>query len=224
MTRLKYPGKATKDYTPSAGVDKSVIDFNTNQGVATLVLWDCASREQQTSGKIRDMKDSADAAIVMFDTTSPLSLERAINVYDQLSITAILCGNKIDLKEAMVKSEVPYSNYFEISAKTGKGINKMFTSLIGLLANKQSIKVWGTSREHMHPNDLQETSDADADDEIQDVFESAVNGVIEKLEDSGMFDLSGGNEDENDNLDEGHYIMTAINGQTYKLTLTMEKI
>jgi len=112
-------------------------------------IWDTAGQE-----KFRSLGPayyrSASAAIVVFDMTKLSTFESLQGWVDQFkthsiddSIT-IIVGNKVDLVEHIAISEeyarewalTRGNQFFKVSAKTGEGVNVVFSSLVDLLMSK----------------------------------------------------------------------------------------
>jgi small GTP-binding protein len=108
-----------------------------------LQLWDTAGQEKYRSLAPMYYR-SASAALLIFDVTNKNSLENLKNWHQEIcekaptGITVYVVGNKIDAaKDRVVSSDAgramaqqlgaPY--YFEVSAKTGEGINNLFNKV-----------------------------------------------------------------------------------------------
>lgn len=136
-------GEFEKKYIATMGVDVEPITFHTNNGPVCLNVWDCAGQEK-FNGLGSGYYCGADAAIVMFDVTSPLSYKNAktwirdIRAIDE-SIPIVLCGNKIDCPERdhrvkpcdifLHKTENCLA-YYGISAKSNYNLEKPFLVIL----------------------------------------------------------------------------------------------
>lgn len=115
----------------------------TDSGQVRLQLWDTAGQEKYRSLAPMYYR-SACAALLIFDVTSKNSLENLKNWNQEIcekapgGITVFVVGNKIDATEDRVVSSdsgramaqqlgAPF--YFEVSAKTGDGINNLFNKV-----------------------------------------------------------------------------------------------
>jgi GTP-binding nuclear protein Ran len=90
-------------YVPTHGVEMHALIFHTNRGPIKFNLWDTAGQEKL--GGLRDgyyMK--GEAAILMFDATSPKTYKSIPNWHKDLTrvcgsdIPIVLCGNKVDVR------------------------------------------------------------------------------------------------------------------------------
>lgn len=124
----------------------------------TINLWDTAGQEEYHSLAPIYYKD-AHAALLVFSVVDQKSYEKMVQWKKELSssrgddIKIVVVGNKIDLsKDRCVSTEQGerYANsihakYFEVSAKTGAGIENLFAHLGKLLL---TIPVKSTSRKN----------------------------------------------------------------------------
>ncbi|KAH0794820.1 small GTP-binding protein [Histomonas meleagridis] len=114
--------------------------MTTSKGVATLQIWDTAGQEKYRALAPMYFR-SAGVAIVCFDVTnidSFTSLDIWLNELESKAppgIPIIVAGNKIDLEDRRVidpsnaekyVKERNVSEYIEVSAKTGEGVDKLF--------------------------------------------------------------------------------------------------
>ena len=142
-------GEFTTKYSPTMGVEVSVLNFYTNIGEVVLNIWDCAGQEKY--GGLRDgYYIGADATIIMCDVTSKVTCRSIHNWYKDLSkvkddIPIVLCGNKSDCKDRKVSTEdmLLYKKhdmtYYDISAKSNYNFEKPFLSLIRQLLKNDTI-------------------------------------------------------------------------------------
>lgn len=118
-----------------------------------LQLWDTAGQEKYRSLAPMYYRSSA-AAILVYDVTNKESLEnlktwiQEINNKAPQGIAVIIVGNKIDLVNERtvsqdagleVAKELGAVHYFEVSAKTGEGINQLFTKVAELDIKQDAI-------------------------------------------------------------------------------------
>lgn len=136
----------------------------TDGSVLKLDLWDTAGQERYRSLIPMYYKDAA-VAIVVYDVSSPESFRGAqewvqeVQVHANPEILIALVGNKIDLP-AEVKAEDVFEFiqekhllHYEMSAKTGEGVQETFTELSGWLYN-----VLPTPRSSLSLKDHKESS------------------------------------------------------------------
>ncbi|EJC98783.1 ras-domain-containing protein [Fomitiporia mediterranea MF3/22] len=105
-------------------------------------IWDTAGQERYKSLAPMYYRN-ANCAVVVYDITQSASLEKAKTWIRELqrqadpSIVIALCGNKVDLEERRQVLQEEAQNYAkeeglmwgETSAKTGLGVNDIFTEL-----------------------------------------------------------------------------------------------
>jgi len=136
------------DYENS--VLRSDVKFNTDNGEATIHLMDFSG---SIFGPVPPVLAEADAVILMFDLTSPLSYEED-DKWDKIIIATckpdtpiVLCGTKADIKERRVSTLdiYPYIRkgypYCEISTRTGSDINKPFEILLQQLTGIPILQI-----------------------------------------------------------------------------------
>lgn len=112
-----------------------------NDTTVKFEIWDTAGQERYKSLAPMYYRN-ANAAVVVFDLTSPSSLGRAKSWIKELQLQAseqiviALVGNKLDLDNRQVPRETAESYateagllYFEASAKTGENVNAIFKAL-----------------------------------------------------------------------------------------------
>ena len=125
---------------------KKIINLNGN--ILTLNIWDTAG-EEKYHALAPIFYAKADGCIIVYDCTKKETLERAevwfkeLNEETKESIPKItLVGNKIDLPEKSVSSEEGNklaqkynSNFIEVSALSGFGIENIFETLANDIYN-----------------------------------------------------------------------------------------
>lgn len=132
-------GDFSMNYVATLGVEVMPIRIYTNHGPICFNVWDCAGQEK--FGGLRDgYFISADAAIIMFDTTSEHTFNQVRKWNTSFSriqenVPKLLVGNKIDLKRRvpigaveMLTEELglPYVN---LSVKSNYGYQEPFLRL-----------------------------------------------------------------------------------------------
>ena len=128
---------------PTVGAAFLTKIVTTDSGPIRLQLWDTAGQEKYRSLAPMYYR-AAVAALLIFDVTNKNSLENLKNWNQEIcekappGITVFVVGNKIDCVEDRVVTGdagrsmaqqlgAPY--YFEVSAKTGEGINNLFNKV-----------------------------------------------------------------------------------------------
>jgi small GTP-binding protein len=116
--------------------------LQTETGTIQLQIWDTAGQEQYRSLAPMYYR-AANVAILFFDVTNFSSFQSLQDWINELSEKApahlhvVICGNKIDLNDRVVSKKeaerFALSHgavlYCETSAKTGVGVNEMFTEI-----------------------------------------------------------------------------------------------
>ena len=145
--------------TVSAAFFQKKVQYTTKS--FDIQLWDTAGQEEFHSLAPIYYKD-AQAAILVFSVTDSKSFERVQQWKKELSasrgdsIKIVICGNKVDLpSQRCVKREDGENlakqygaQYFEVSAKTGEGIDNMFMHLTEILASIPLANSGPTRRSH----------------------------------------------------------------------------
>jgi small GTP-binding protein len=138
-----------EDQTPNTiGTAFATTLVETSDGVFRLQIWDTAGQEQYISLASLYYRN-ADIALLVFDLThreSFLCLERwATEVRERAPARTelVLIGNKCDLEDeravrfeeiSKFRERIGAAEYFETSAKTGNGIDRLFHSIPKLRA------------------------------------------------------------------------------------------
>jgi Ras-related protein Rab-21 len=145
--------------TINAAFFQKTVQFGTKS--FEIQLWDTAGQEEFHSLAPIYYKD-AQAAILVYSVTDVKSFERMQQWKKELSasrgdsIKIVICGNKIDLRsQRCVKQEDAETvarqfgaKHFEVSAKTGEGIELMFLHLTELLSKIPLANTGPTRRSH----------------------------------------------------------------------------
>ena len=137
--------KFNPNYFATVGIDFFTKDVKLDDKVIHIKIWDTAGQERYkslTQGFFRN----AQGIIIVYDITNQTSfddlkywiqsIENNINLQNKI-IPAIIIGNKIDILEREVDNisaenfakEIKYK-YFEVSAKSGKGVDEAIKYLI----------------------------------------------------------------------------------------------
>jgi small GTP-binding protein len=144
--------QTTRSTVAAAFFQKSVT---TRDGkTLNVMLWDTAGQEEYHSLAPIYYKD-AHAALLVFSVVDQRSLDRMIQWKNELissrgeDIKLVVVANKVDMvKDRCIKSEqgesiasANHAEYFEVSAKTGQGIDLLFAHVAEILA---ALPVQGT--------------------------------------------------------------------------------
>lgn len=150
--------EATRSTISAAFFQHSV---QTGKKVINIQLWDTAGQEEYHSLAPIYYKD-AQAAILVYSVTDSKSFEKMQQWKKELTasrgdnIKIILCGNKIDLQSQRVvtleQAEAIAKQYntqhYEVSAKTGQGIDLMFLKLAEQLSTIPLANTGPTRKSH----------------------------------------------------------------------------
>ncbi len=132
--------KFTDEYQATIGVEFGAKNITFNNQIYRIQIWDTAGQENFRSITRAYYKNSV-CAMVVYDITNRDSFEHIVNwiqdIRDQSpkTVLIVLVGNKIDLEDKRVVSydegsEFAIKNgiiFEETSAKTGQGIEEIFT-------------------------------------------------------------------------------------------------
>lgn len=148
-------GSFRKQYQATPVVEVKSLTFSTNHGLLKFYIWDIAGQSKYTDHSV--YYTAADGAIVMFSTDSRPSY-REVPVWFQDvrktcgNIPTVICGNKIDLPNPVVKPETitvhrrlaeMSSNpvmYYSISAKSNHNYEKPFLWLARQLTGYDDLR------------------------------------------------------------------------------------
>ena len=148
--RRHLTGQFHSDYEPTLEMESHILKFNTNHGPMTLDI--------QDGGNFDDgCYKSTNAAICMFDLTSPETYRQTKNEANQLllilpELPIIICGNKCDIKERKVKSrDITIHHqlesevgrkflYYDISAKSNYNFEKPFLFLLRQITGHSNLQ------------------------------------------------------------------------------------
>ncbi len=136
--------KFEEAHSITIGGDFAKLFYSINQKRVKVQLWDTCGLEQYRS-MIKIFFKGSDACLIVFDLTSEKSFYAVprwlADVRENTSPSAkvYLIGNKSDLPQRPVPSEAISSyvssaginGYFEVSAKTAQGLDKMLRAVLG---------------------------------------------------------------------------------------------
>ncbi|KAJ5076702.1 gtp-binding nuclear protein ran [Anaeramoeba ignava] len=144
-------GEFRKEYIATVGVEVHPLVFYTTKCPICFNVWDTAGQER--FGGLRDgYYIEGDAAIIMFDVTSPETYENVAVWYRDIirvcdNIPMVLCGNKVDVKDRKVRArQITFHRrknipYFDISAKSNYNFEKPFLYLARRLFGDPSLSL-----------------------------------------------------------------------------------
>lgn len=127
---------------PTVGSGVIFKNIETDKGVIPLKIWDTAGEERYRSFSGL-YSQSATAGIFVFDLTDKRTFDTIDEWIEEFQKNAnadallYLAGNKLDLMDqrdvpfdtAFAFSQNRHMKYFEVSAKTGEGVELLFTEL-----------------------------------------------------------------------------------------------
>jgi len=141
-TILRFTDNAfLRTYLPTMGVNITEKTFNLKNWTIEIILWDIAGQSKFEIMR-RHFYQSAEAVLVIFDLTNPISfrnvkswyMDLKKNLSDETTLIGYLFGNKSDLsKNRKIKEEDAINmaqelglQYIETSAKTGRNLENAF--------------------------------------------------------------------------------------------------
>ncbi|RDL36251.1 GTP-binding nuclear protein [Venustampulla echinocandica] len=143
-------GEFEKKYIATLGVEVHPLNFTTNLGQMQFDIWDTAGQEK--AGDIRDgYYINAQCGIIMFDVTTRVTYKNVPNWHLNLirvcgNIPIVLCGNKVDVKERMVRARsITFHReknlqYYDVSAKSNYNLEKPFLWLARHLVGNPTLE------------------------------------------------------------------------------------
>ena len=145
-----FDNNAPEVIEPTMGIEFKTKIFKRGNNLIKLRIWDTSGQEKFKSITQNYFCD-ADSLLYVFDVTNENSLNNIKNWLEMSeknnnkNFIKILIGNKTDLDEGIIEKEqmeqfLADNNMdilFEISAKNGKGISKMFEDIVDLLIKNE---------------------------------------------------------------------------------------
>jgi len=132
-----YTDKFKEKIKPTVAIDFIQKKIENENEVISFQIWDTAGEERYKS-IIRGYYKNSNGAFIVYDITNKKSFENIDNWFDELdkNTEIMLIGNKKDLIERKISYEEGKSkamkykiDFYEVSAKTGENINKIFSIL-----------------------------------------------------------------------------------------------
>eukprot|EP01017_Pseudomicrothorax_dubius_P043248 TRINITY_DN716_c0_g2_i2.p1 TRINITY_DN716_c0_g2~~TRINITY_DN716_c0_g2_i2.p1 ORF type:complete len:218 (-),score=48.01 TRINITY_DN716_c0_g2_i2:30-683(-) len=132
--------KFTEYYKNTIGVDFKMRQLDIEGKHVKLQIWDTAGQEQFKT-IVSSYYRGAHGLLLCFDLTQIATFQAIsrwideVNKYNEPALPKVLVGNKADLYDSRQVSETEARNfarandllYLEVSAKTGEGIEELFT-------------------------------------------------------------------------------------------------
>ncbi|KAF9905994.1 GTP-binding nuclear protein gsp1/Ran [Lobosporangium transversale] len=148
-------GEFKKKYIAALDTNVHPLVFTTSDGSITFNVWDSASKGQLGSLP-NEYYMNAQCGIIMFDVTTRLTYKNVSNWYNDLVhlcgvIPIVLCGNKSDIRERMVRPKsISFHRkkslqYFEVSAKSNYNFEKPFLCLARKLCGNPRLEFVGAT-------------------------------------------------------------------------------
>lgn len=157
--RIAYQ-KFPETIEPTLAVSELPVVITTDKGNANISLYDTCGHEKYIS-LTRNYYKNADGILLMFDLTDFKSFESLkmwikdieLNTDHNKLKEVIVIGNKSDCDNVLIKESLVrellvhynYSYYYEVSAKTGKGVQSavktLVRKLIEMTQNKDDFSV-----------------------------------------------------------------------------------
>lgn len=143
-------GSFVSNYDATLGADVRILSFDTNHGIVTLNMWDCAG-QSNFRGAGEEYHRESDGCIVMFDVTSHVSFSNVSKWLEEYRRVApdspvVICGNKADqpgrrLSYSQIKRKVRGWNlpYFDLSVKACYNISVPLIALCRSLTGKEDL-------------------------------------------------------------------------------------
>lgn len=135
-------GNFLSEYTPTVENHITSLSFVTTAGRIDMKITEYPAGENVVYEK-------HDAAVIMFDVTSPESYENVAGRYKKFidantDAYAVLCGNKVDCRDRKVLAQIKFHrgknmSYCDVSAKSNYNFEKCFLYIIRKLRNDQTI-------------------------------------------------------------------------------------
>ena len=184
-------------YLATVGLDFFKKDEVFNGKTVRIKIWDTAGQERYkslTQGYFRN----AEGIMIVYDVSNLVSFENLkywiqsikthINI-DKGEVPAIIIGNKIDIFEREVKKEDAEKfakdegfQYFETSAKNGKGVNESIKYLVKTILRNMDDKEGTNNIKNENGFFLTQGNNIRNVKDIDNVNENEKNGETEKIE------------------------------------------
>ena len=150
MTRFA-DDQFTENYVTTIGVDFRFKTMIVMDKIVKVQVWDTAGQERYRSITNAYYR-GAEGILIVFDVTNKESFKnienwiKEVTVFTGNDVVIVSLGNKSDLKKSITKSDIDdfkkrtKLEIFNVSAKTGEGVEDAFKHIIELLIKKNLEK------------------------------------------------------------------------------------
>ncbi len=161
MTRFA-DDQFTENYVTTIGVDFRFKTMIVMDKVIKVQVWDTAGQERYRSITNAYYR-GAEGILIVFDVTNKESFKnienwiKEVTVYTGNDVVILCLGNKSDLKKGINKNDLDdfkkrtKLEIFNVSAKTGEGVEDAFKHIIELLI-KKNLEKKETNAINLNPN------------------------------------------------------------------------
>jgi Ras-related protein Rab-1A len=141
----------TENYVTTIGVDFRFKTMIVMDKIVKVQVWDTAGQERYRSITNAYYR-GAEGILIVFDVTNKESFKnienwiKEVTVFTGNDVVIVSLGNKSDLKKSITKSDIDdfkkrtKLEIFNVSAKTGEGVEDAFKHIIELLIKKNLEK------------------------------------------------------------------------------------
>ena len=150
MTRFA-DDQFTENYVTTIGVDFRFKTMIVMDKIVKVQVWDTAGQERYRSITNAYYR-GAEGILIVFDVTNRETFKnienwiKEVTIFTGNDVVIVSLGNKSDLKKSITKSDIDdlkkrtKLEIFNVSAKTGEGVEDAFRHLIELLIKKNTDK------------------------------------------------------------------------------------
>ena len=157
MTRFA-DDQFTENYVTTIGVDFRFKTMIVMDKIVKVQVWDTAGQERYRSITNAYYR-GAEGILIVFDVTNRETFKnienwiKEVTVFTGNDVVIVSLGNKSDLKKSITKSDIDdlkkrtKLEIFNVSAKTGEGVEDAFKHIIELLIKKMFSDTPNESKE-----------------------------------------------------------------------------
>ena len=161
MTRFA-DDQFTENYVTTIGVDFRFKTMIVMDKIVKVQVWDTAGQERYRSITNAYYR-GAEGILIVFDVTNRETFKnienwiKEVTVFTGNDVVIVSLGNKSDLKKSITKSDIDdlkkrtKLEIFNVSAKTGEGVEDAFKHIIELLI-KKNLEKKETNAINLNPN------------------------------------------------------------------------
>ena len=198
MQLIKYIKNNILYQQATIGVDFATKNIEYKENSLKLQIWDSAGQERYKA-LIPSYVRGASIIFILYDVSNKNSFSNVktwINFIKEVNTDdsfLVLCGNKIDLprqvttNEGKILAEKEKTLFFEVSAKSGAGVDNMMYNCIAKLSFFQEFKV---ENEEKLIKDLIESNSKGGNDAKMNNADMAKNFVVQADENASNFRLN----------------------------------